>query len=80
MLAGYMNIEVPDNVKNMEEILRKKSFCLECSSDNFLMSDKTFNIEFVTFIKDILRSSILKMAKQLSEVSKVECTSGCFRF
>lgn len=71
MLIGYMNIEVPDNEKRLEEILRKKSFCLECSSDNFLMSDKTFNKEFVTFIKDILRSSILKMAKQLSEVSKV---------
>lgn len=55
-------------MEKTDQLLRKKSFCLECSVDNVLISDKTINEEFILFIKDILRSSILQMAKTLSEV------------
>ncbi|XP_019765110.1 dual serine/threonine and tyrosine protein kinase isoform X2 [Dendroctonus ponderosae] len=51
-----------------DELLRKKPFCLECSLDNALMSDKTINEDFILFIREILRSSKLKMALSLSEL------------
>ncbi|XP_066248438.1 dual serine/threonine and tyrosine protein kinase-like isoform X1 [Euwallacea similis] len=65
---GYINVEVRGTARDPEPMIRKKSFCLECSLDDSLMSDRTFHKDFASFISEVLRSSILKMAKKLSEI------------
>ncbi|CAG9759907.1 unnamed protein product [Ceutorhynchus assimilis] len=69
---GYLNAESDgennEDKENTDKLKRKKSFCLECSLDNTLICDRDINKDFILFIKDILRSSILKMAKALSDI------------
>ncbi|KAL1493339.1 hypothetical protein ABEB36_011413 [Hypothenemus hampei] len=64
---GYVNGEFDDELSS-NSVLRKKSFCLECSLDNVLMSDKTIKKDFLLFITDILKSCILQMALSLSKI------------
>lgn len=56
-----------DNLKT-EEIIKRKSYCLDCSLYNTLISDTQMNEEFIVFVHEVLKSSILKMAALLSEV------------
>lgn len=59
-----------------EELLNKKSFCLEC--ENKLICDTEINENFILFIRDVLKSSVLKMAGVLSDVFHNKCFYICF--
>ncbi|XP_050314331.1 dual serine/threonine and tyrosine protein kinase-like isoform X2 [Anthonomus grandis grandis] len=62
---GFLN---SNQEKESDKILRKKSFCMECSLDNAVMCYKSINKDFVPFIKDLLKSKVLQMAKSISEI------------
>ncbi|KAJ3639900.1 hypothetical protein Zmor_003270 [Zophobas morio] len=62
---GYLNDA--DNTKT-DELIKRKSYCLDCSLYNTLICDKQMNEDFVVFIHEVLKSSILKLAALLSEI------------
>ncbi|XP_019866384.1 dual serine/threonine and tyrosine protein kinase-like isoform X2 [Aethina tumida] len=61
---GYINVE---NAKT-DNIMKRKSYCLDCNLDNTLMCDTKIDEEFVLFIREVLKSSVLKMAALLSDI------------
>ncbi|XP_030756572.1 dual serine/threonine and tyrosine protein kinase-like isoform X2 [Sitophilus oryzae] len=63
---GYINSELDSD--KTDELLSKKSFCLDCSLDNDFMSDKLINDKFNLFIRNILKSTVLKLAGCLSQI------------
>lgn len=56
-----------ENAKT-DDIMKRKSYCLDCNLDNTLMCDTKIDEEFVLFIREVLKSSVLKMAALLSDV------------
>ncbi|KAL3289629.1 hypothetical protein HHI36_023039 [Cryptolaemus montrouzieri] len=62
---GYLN---ESGKLKTDEVIRKPSFCLECSLDNTLMCDTKINEDFILFVREVFKSSLLKMAALLSEV------------
>jgi receptor-interacting serine/threonine-protein kinase 5 len=62
---GYLNDT--ENIKT-DELMKKKSYCLDCALDNTLICDTRMNNQFIVFIHEVLKSSILKMAALLSEI------------
>ncbi|RZB40626.1 dual serine/threonine and tyrosine protein kinase-like [Asbolus verrucosus] len=62
---GYLNDT--DNIKT-DELIKRKSYCLDCSLYNTLICDTRMNEGFIVFIHEVLKSSILKMAALLSEI------------
>ncbi|XP_064215585.1 dual serine/threonine and tyrosine protein kinase isoform X1 [Tribolium castaneum] len=62
---GYLNDS--DNLKT-EELMKRKSYCLDCSLYNTLIHDTQMNEELIVFIHEVLKSSLLKMAALLSEI------------
>jgi hypothetical protein len=66
IFTGYLNDT--ENIKT-DELMKKKSYCLDCALDNTLICDTRMNNQFIVFIHEVLKSSILKMAALLSEVS-----------
>ncbi|XP_060515912.1 dual serine/threonine and tyrosine protein kinase-like isoform X4 [Cylas formicarius] len=63
---GYINSE--SDSENIDISEGKKAFRLHYSLENILLSDKAVAEEFIMFIKDILKSNILKLAASLSEI------------
>ncbi|XP_018566514.1 dual serine/threonine and tyrosine protein kinase-like isoform X2 [Anoplophora glabripennis] len=59
---GFIN----ENFKT-DDIVKRKSLCLECSLDT-LICDKKINEEFILYVSEMLKSSVLKMAGKLSVI------------
>ncbi|KAJ8942468.1 hypothetical protein NQ318_017761 [Aromia moschata] len=57
---------ISENFKT-DDVMKRKSLCLECSLDSFIC-DKKINDEFIVYVIDVLKSTILKMAAKLSEI------------
>ncbi|KAJ8926827.1 hypothetical protein NQ314_020677 [Rhamnusium bicolor] len=50
-----------------DEFTKRKSLCLECSLDS-LICDKKINEEFILYVREMLKSTVLKLAAKLSEI------------
>lgn len=46
----------------------RKPFCSECSLENTLISDSNLNEAFISFVRDVLKSYLLKLSAIISEV------------
>lgn len=62
---GYLN---DSEKEKTDEVIRNKSFCLECSLDNTLTCNSKINEDFIIFIRKVFKSSLQRMAALLSEV------------